>query len=59
MTKVGRPPGPDLLQRAGKTWLHRVLRRHPGFWLPPVKELHQLGRSCRDFSRCGDETLLG
>ncbi len=36
--------GPDFLvvgaQRAGTTWLHRVLRRHPGLWLPPVKELH-------------------
>lgn len=36
--------GPDFLvvgaQRAGTTWLHRVLRRHPRLWLPPVKELH-------------------
>lgn len=39
-----RREGPDFLvvgaQRAGTTWLHRVLRRHPGLWLPPVKELH-------------------
>ncbi len=27
-------------QRAGTTWLHRVLRQHPCLWLPPVKELH-------------------
>ena len=36
--------GPDFLvigaQRAGTTWLHRVLSQHPGLWLPPVKELH-------------------
>jgi hypothetical protein len=36
--------GPDFLvigaQRAGTTWLHRVLQRHPALWLPPVKELH-------------------
>jgi len=36
--------GPDFLvigaQRAGTTWLHRVLRQHPELWLPPVKELH-------------------
>jgi len=38
------PAGPDFLvvgaQRAGTTWLHRVLRQHPALWLPPVKELH-------------------
>jgi hypothetical protein len=36
--------GPDFLvigaQRAGTTWLHRVLSQHPRLWLPPVKELH-------------------
>lgn len=36
--------GPDFLvigaQRAGTTWLHRVLRQHPELWLTPVKELH-------------------
>ena len=36
--------GPDFLvigaQRAGTTWLHRVLQQHPNLWLPPVKELH-------------------
>ena len=34
---------PDFLcigvQKAGTTWLYRNLRRHPGIWLPPVKEL--------------------
>ncbi len=36
--------GPDFLivgaQRAGTTWLHRVLRQHPSLWLAPIKELH-------------------
>jgi hypothetical protein len=40
--------GPDFLvigaQRAGTTWLHRVLRQHPVLWLPPVKELHYFDR---------------
>jgi hypothetical protein len=44
MMKEARPRGPDFLvigaQRAGTTWLHQVLRRHPSLWLPPVKELH-------------------
>ncbi len=49
--------GPDFLiigaQRAGTTWLHRVLRQHPSLWLAPVKELHyfdKLGttRTCLD-----------
>jgi hypothetical protein len=26
--------------RAGTTWLHANLRRHPQIWLPPLKELH-------------------
>jgi Sulfotransferase family len=47
MTRVtGR--GPDFLvigaQRAGTTWLHRVLSQHPALWLPPVKELHYFDR---------------
>src|SRR5215210_2387932 len=44
MSQSGGPRGPDFLvigaQRAGTTWLHRVLRQHPKLWLPPVKELH-------------------
>src|SRR5574342_1090135 len=35
---------PDFLgigaQRAGTTWLAANLRRHPGIWMPPIKELH-------------------
>jgi hypothetical protein len=26
--------------RAGTTWLHTNLKRHPQLWLPPLKELH-------------------
>jgi hypothetical protein len=41
--KTGRPQ-PGFLgvgaPRAGTSWLHRNLRRHPELWLPPVKELH-------------------
>ena len=49
--------GPDFLiigaQRAGTTWLHRVLRQHPSLWLAPVKELHyfdkpEIARTCLD-----------
>lgn len=44
MSRSGEPRGPDFIvigaQRAGTTWLHRVLRQHPHLWLPPVKELH-------------------
>ncbi len=44
MSTEGKPRGPDFLvigaQRAGTTWLHRVLRQHPALWLPPLKELH-------------------
>jgi Sulfotransferase family len=29
-------------QKAGTTWLHRALRKHPGFWMPPQKELDYL-----------------
>ncbi len=32
-------------QKAGTTWLYAMLRRHPQFWLPPVKELHYFDRS--------------
>jgi len=36
--------GPDFVgvgaPRAGTSWLHEVLGRHPQLWLPPIKELH-------------------
>ncbi len=31
-------------QKAGTTWLHNVLARHPDAWVPPVKELHYFDR---------------
>ncbi len=35
---------PDFLgigaQKAGTTWLHHNLARHPQIWMPPTKELH-------------------
>ena len=35
---------PDFLvigaQKAGTTWLHKILSAHPEFWMPPAKELH-------------------
>ena len=27
-------------QKAGTTWLHHNLKKHPDLWLPPVKEIH-------------------
>ena len=27
-------------KKAGTTWFHQNLRKHPDLWLPPVKELH-------------------
>ena len=43
--KAGAPLRyPDFLgigaQKAGTTWLHNALNRHPDLWLPPIKELH-------------------
>lgn len=31
--------------KSGTTWLYHNLRKHPEFWLPPVKELHYFDRS--------------
>ena len=67
------PRGPDFLvigaQRAGTTWLHRVLRGHPELWLPPVKELHYFdqigkprsweGRKKRFRGRLGNSPPIG
>lgn len=40
---------PDFLgigaQRAGTTWLHHNLQRHPHVWMPPLKELHYFDRA--------------
>ena len=39
-----KPRGPDFLvigaQRAGTSWVHFTLKRHPALWLPPIKEIH-------------------
>ncbi|MBL8619490.1 MAG: sulfotransferase [Deltaproteobacteria bacterium] len=39
----GQPRSPDFVcvgtQKGGTTWLHHVMAHHPGFWLPPFKEL--------------------
>jgi hypothetical protein len=60
MTANRAARGPDFLvigaHRAGTTWLHRVLRKHPALWLPPVKELHYFdqlaaGRTWQDEKR--------
>ena len=32
-------------QKAGTTWLHANLQRHPDFAMPPVKELHYFDRA--------------
>lgn len=38
--------GPDFLYlgcaKAGSAWLYEQLSDHPGFWMPPIKELHVL-----------------
>ena len=43
-----RVPFPDFLgigaQKAGTTWLHENLRRHPELFLPEEKELHYFDR---------------
>ena len=40
---AGAPRSPDFLcvgaQKGGTTWLHTVMAHHPGFWLPPFKEI--------------------
>ena len=68
MTGSGAVHGPDFLvigaHRAGTTWLHRVLRKHPSLWLPPVKELHyfdQLGltRTWQDKKRWRRALIAG
>ena len=41
--RPGVPRSPDFLcvgaQKGGTTWLHTVMAHHPGFWLPPFKEI--------------------
>lgn len=44
-----QPRSPDFIgigaQKAGTSWLDFHLRRHPGVWMPPIKELHYFDRS--------------
>jgi hypothetical protein len=41
--------GPDFIgigvQRSASTWLHHHLRRYPGVWMAPIKELHYFSRN--------------
>jgi len=43
--------GPDFIcigaQKAGTRWLFDQLAFHPGFWMPPIKELHYFNQSKR------------
>lgn len=32
-------------QKAGTSWLHECLKKHPELWLPPEKELHYFDRN--------------
>lgn len=45
---MARPDGPDFLcvglQKGGTRWLYDQLKRHPDFWMPPIKELHYLNQ---------------
>ena len=42
-------PGPNFLcigaPKAGTTWLHTHLARHPHIWLTPQKEMHFFDRA--------------
>jgi hypothetical protein len=44
-----QPRSPDFIgigaQKAGTCWLRANLGRHPGVWMPPVRELHYFDRS--------------
>ena len=60
MSFESEPRGPDFLvigaQRAGTSWVHFTLKRHPALWLPPIKEIHHFdnrypGRSWTNATR--------
>ena len=48
---AGDTRGPDFIcigaQKAGTRWLFDQLAFHPGFWMPPIKELHYLNQGKR------------
>ncbi len=51
LLSAGDARGPDFIcigaQKAGSLWLFDQLAFHPGFWMPPIKELHYLDRGKR------------
>jgi Sulfotransferase family len=51
LISAGDTRGPDFIcigaQKAGTRWLFDQLAFHPGFWMPPIKELHYLNGSKR------------
>ncbi|MDJ0636852.1 MAG: sulfotransferase [Xenococcaceae cyanobacterium MO_188.B29] len=44
-------------QRAGTSWLHKNLSRHPQIWMPPIKEIHYFDERERYNSLKGFERL--
>lgn len=56
--------GPD---KAGSTWLHEVLIKHPDVWLTPAKDLYYFDRYysrgpewyARQFAQATDENVVG
>jgi hypothetical protein len=51
LLSAGDKRGPDFIcigaQKAGTRWLFDQLAFHPGFWMPPIKELHYLNQGKR------------
>jgi hypothetical protein len=51
LLSAGDARGPDFIcigaQKAGTRWLFDQLAFHPGFWMPPIKELHYLNQGKR------------
>jgi hypothetical protein len=38
-------------QKAGTTWLYRMLEQHPDIWVPPLKEIHYFNTLYLDYPR--------
>ena len=57
MLATGDTRGPDFFcigaQKGGTRWLFDQLDHHPGFWMPPIKELHYFDRSSRFLKKAG------
>lgn len=47
--------GPDFIgvgmERAGTTWLFKIVAAHPEIWVPPIKALHYFDRIEKGYSR--------